>query len=188
MVGKVNLDFQVVSSGDPKVLIVIDTSTWSGIITKPAIIEIVTPVSKVPVVHYFNKNEVNVYTSANLLTGCSDIDKLIDLPDGIYQITLKGSPDTYNICRNILRTEKTTLELDKLYIDLDLLCKYRDDQIYNTLTDIDLLLRATQAHVRYDNLEQAHKLLMEAQRGIESLRGCNGCGKPQRRPHIRRRP
>jgi hypothetical protein len=39
---------------------------------------------------------------------------MLDLPDGIYDVTIKGSPDTFQKNRQYLRTTKTQLELDKL--------------------------------------------------------------------------
>ena len=37
----INLDFQVLSTGDPKILAIVDTSVWGFIEDKPAIIEII---------------------------------------------------------------------------------------------------------------------------------------------------
>ena len=40
---KINLDFQVLSAGDPKILVVMDTSVWGFIEDKPAVIDILLP-------------------------------------------------------------------------------------------------------------------------------------------------
>ncbi|MCA9749284.1 MAG: hypothetical protein KC414_09265 [Romboutsia sp.] len=173
----INIDFQVLSTKDPRVLTIFDYSTWVHIIDKPSIVEITLPGESTPIVHYFNKKEVNAYYSTNLNINCPNCgeDELLDLPDGIYEITVKGSPDKFYKTRKYLRTDLTQLDLDKMYINLNLLCEDKDEDLANKLTDIDLLLRAAESNVRYDNICKAQELLFKAQELIEKAKGCSGC-------------
>lgn len=177
----INVDFQILDTKDPKVLPLADISTWSIIAEKPAVVEIILPGEEEPVKHYLNKNQINIYNSFFLGLACpsecvdDEDEELTDLPDGVYEITVKGSPDTYFKTRKYLRTNLTQLDLDKLYLGLNLLCENENLDLLKTLTHIDLMLKAAHAHVRYDSICQAQELLFKAQDLIEKAKGCNGC-------------
>jgi len=177
LIDKIELDFQVLDTKDPRFLSVADFSYWGQIQNKVSIIEIILPGEKFPITHYFNKKEINIFNSVNLNLNCIDCNdgELTDLPDGVYDITIKGSPDKFFKHRKYLRTEKTQLELDKIYINLNLLCKSKDDSVLKTLSDIELLLRAAESNVRYDNICTAQDLLFKAQELIEKTKGCKSC-------------
>ena len=66
---KINIDFQIYDSQDPKVFIVLDTSEWAHIERKPSIIEIILPGESKPVTHYYTKNAVNILNPVNLNLG-----------------------------------------------------------------------------------------------------------------------
>lgn len=175
---KINIDFQVLDTHDPRVLSIADYSEWAQISEKPAIVEIILPGTEEPVVHYFDKQKINIFNSNTLQTGCKGDClgvELVDLPDGIYEITVKGSPDTFNKTRKYLRTELTRLDLDAIYLNLNLLCKNKDRDLMNTLIDIDLLLRSAESNVRYDNICSAQELLFKAQELIKEAKNCSGC-------------
>ncbi len=70
-----------------------DTSIWSFIENKPAIIEIIPPGVVDPIVYNVAKNKTNIFNTSNL--GMSNIGVLNDLPDGVYKVTIKGSPDSF---------------------------------------------------------------------------------------------
>lgn len=174
---KINIDFQVIPTRDPKILSIADYSFWEYIEEKPSIIEIILPGESIPITHYFNKREINIFHSINLNLNCNPDceNEYLDLPDGIYEVTVKGSPDKYNKTRKYLRTELTQLDLDMMYINLNLLCENKDKDVINKLTDIDLLLRAAESNVRYDNTKKAQELLFKAQELIEKTKNCSGC-------------
>ena len=180
MVKNINIDFQIYDSADPKVFIVIDTSEWAHIERKPAIIEVILPGYSKPVTQYLTQNAVNIFNSSTLGTYCSDCnaEDFIDLPDGIYDVTIKGSPDKFQKNRKYLRTTKTQLDLDKLYIQLSLECFNDDADIkskVDKLNEIQLLLKAAEANVRYDNTCTAQDLFIKAQKLISKQQGCNNC-------------
>lgn len=172
---KINIDFQVLNTNDPTLLSIADYSVWGQLLNKPSIIEVLLPGESIPRIEYFNQGQVNVFTSINLglncINDCGEVDR-INLPDGIYTITLKGSPDTFNMTRKYLRTEIIQLELDKLYINLNLLCERKDEGKINKLTDIDLLLKAAASNVRHDNICEAQELFLKAQELIDKTKNC----------------
>lgn len=173
---KINVDFQVYDSGDPKVFIVIDTSEWAHIENKPTIIEIISPGFDKPVVNYFDQMKVNVFNSHNLGLRCFDCQggENADLPDGIYDITLKGSPETFNKNRKYLRTTSIQLELDELLLDLTSDCgDIKDSNLFKKYQEIQMLLRASEANIRHNNICVAQNLLLKAQELIRDSK----CGK-----------
>ncbi|MDR1019024.1 MAG: hypothetical protein LBM02_10040 [Lachnospiraceae bacterium] len=183
IVHPINIDFQIYDSHDPKVFIVLDTSVWGHISKKNAIIEITLPGEKKCVTHYFNKTAVNVFNAKNLYLQCQDCGdcdecNMLDLPDGIYNITIKGSPDSFNKTRKYLRTTKAQLELDKKYIKLGISDFDNDKDIkkqIDELNRIQLLLKSAEANVRYDNTEKASELLSKVQKYLEKNGKCKNC-------------
>jgi len=173
---RINVDFQYYDSGDPKTLILLDTSEWAHIKDKPTIIEITTPGFDKPVVNYFEQGMINVFNSNILELSCGGCDKeLIDLPDGIYEVTLKGSPETFKKTRYILRTTKTQLDLDKLFLNLSDTCSGGlDKSKFSSLQEIQMLLKSAEANTRYENICTAQSLLLNAQRKIKE-QNCNKC-------------
>ena len=173
-IGKINVDFQVLETKDPKIFSIADTSNWGSITTKKSIIEITLPAEVNKVVHYFNKQSINIFNSGNLNLNCPTGDchevDLVDLPDGIYTITVKGSPDSFQQTRTYLRTTLTQLELDKLFIN-----NMENDSLLEKITNIDLLLNAAEANVRLNNISKAQELLFLVHELIKESKNCIGC-------------
>lgn len=161
----INIDFSVYDNHDPRTLSILDYSTWGIIEEKPAIIEIVPAGFSKPIVYYFQKGKNNIFNTYNLHLqsisecGLSDLD---ELPDGIYIITVKGSPDKYYRKKYHLRTTKFKLELDKAYINLNLTCDTVDSKKEKELVKIELFLKAAEANLRASNVETAQELFLKA--------------------------
>lgn len=173
----INVDFVVVPSGDPKYILVVDTSEWAHIINKTSIIEITMPGKKTYATQYFDKGKVNIFNSQNLGYTCSDSkSNLIDLPDGIYKITVKGSPDSFNRTRYYLRTELTELELGKLFINNGLKYSEIDKEFFEELYfGAELNLKAAKIFVAEGDIQRANYHLNEAQTIIEKYKDCKDC-------------
>ena len=91
---KPNINFTVIEGYNPKFLSINDVSYWGILEDKPAIIEIYKPQKEEPIIHVLEKNTVMNFNSSNLFINCGDCDELVDLPDGLYKIIIKGSPDS----------------------------------------------------------------------------------------------
>src|SRR5699024_11186167 len=91
-IGKIELNFQVVDTGSPRMLVVDDFSKWRVIKDMPSFIEITLPGSRKPITLPFEKYARNGFNSLSLGITCNvDCeDNLTDLPDGIYELCLKG--------------------------------------------------------------------------------------------------
>ena len=70
------------------------------------------------------------------------------------------------------------MDLDNLYIQLSLECFNDDSDIKSKiekLNEIQLLLKAAEANVRYDNSCTAQDLLFKAQKLISKHKKCSNC-------------
>lgn len=173
LLDKINLDFHVISTGDPKILVVLDTSVWGAIESKPSIIEITVPGSEEVRIYNYVKNKSNVFNSSNLLI--SPVGQYNDLDDGIYRITVKGSPDTNCKHRDFLKTDKARLELANIYIALGFDNTKEVTEEKKTLQDIDLLIRASEALVTKGKLKRGLSLYKMAVQKINDYNRCENC-------------
>lgn len=176
--GVINVDFQVMPTQDPKYIVVVDTSNWEHIEHKPSIIEILLPGEQKPIVHYFDKGKVNVFNSYNLFLNCDSCYKgseLAELPDGIYHITVKGSPETFNKTRQFLKDDKTRLELDRYLSSVSLKCEDFNKESIERIEKINLFLQGAEANTRLGQYCEAQELLFKAQKMMEKLKKCRLC-------------
>jgi len=150
----IRLSFQVLETRDPKVLQVLDESEWGLLEDRKAIIEITTPGMSDPVTLFLGKNQVNTFTSLTLGLNCFNYDdcnvKYLDLPDGIYDIKIIGSPSTYNFSRKYLKTDLIRRRLDRLWIKTDILCEDKDKDLINKIQEMETLMVVAEANVRLD--------------------------------------
>lgn len=176
---QINIDFQILTNYNPKYLVVVDTSEWEFIKLEPAIIEITPPGFSDAVTHYFDKQKVNVFNSVNLGLNCTNCGTkehdLKDLPDGVYQITVKGSPDTFQSTRHFLKTDNIRLQLDKAFMKFNLSCNEFDNIFLSSLQKIDFFLNAAEANARLGNHCEAQELMFKAEKDINKLKNCKSC-------------
>lgn len=177
IVKNIDIKFQVLNNNDTKNLVVFDLSDWGVIVEKPSIIEIIVPGFSEPVVHYYGKNVQNYFNSDSLGLTCNDCgnDEEVDIPDGVYEITVKGSPDRFFHHLSYLKTDTTRFELDGIFMKLNF-CKNEVDQdILKRIQKIDLYIKAAEANVRYGNICEGQELLFKAQDDIKRLVSCKNC-------------
>ena len=172
----IHIDFQIYDSNDPKQIIVLDTSIWSYIEDKPAIMEIITPGNDSPVTLYHSKNAVIKLDSYNLGLNCQNCgDETADLPDGVYEITIKGSPDKFNKTRYYLKTTTTLSKLDdiilKEYQSCNSCAEERDSK---ALRYVDLISIA-EAFIRKGYKCEAQDILFKIQDFVNKYNNCRKC-------------
>lgn len=167
---KINLDFQVFATGDPNLLIIVDTSVWGIIEDKPAIIEVTTPGTNKTYVADFEKGQVNVFNSSNLLI--SPIGVYNPLSDGLYRITLKGSPDSNCKHRDYLKTDNARLSLADMYIALGLENDPETVKLKEKLLDIKLLIEGAEACILKGKNQKG---LIRLKRAIDDLKEFENC-------------
>lgn len=175
---KIHIDFQIYDSNDPKQIIILDTSIWSHIESKNAIIEVITPGNDKPVVEYYTKNGVTIFNSSNLGLNCYNCDdNLNDLPDGVYEITVKGSPDKFNKTRYYLKTTLLQNKLDEILIKEYSNCKNcseNSDDISRVLRYKDLISVA-EAFIRKGYKCESQDIIFKIQKYTEKFNNCKTC-------------
>lgn len=169
----INLDFHVISTGDPKVLVIMDTSVWGAIEDKPAILEITIPGSISVKTFNYLKGKIDVFNSSNLLI--TPVGEYKDLVDGIYQISLKGSPDTNCVHRDYLKTDKAKLEMYKIYSSLGIDNNKEAIRKKKIIQNIDMLIRAAEGLVSRGELKKGMMFFKEAIKRINDYNECQNC-------------
>lgn len=173
------IDFQVYDSNDPKKIIVLDTSIWSFIESKRAVIEVKIPGSSKYVRYDYTKNGVTILNSINLGLNCVDCGKinLYDLPDGIYEITVKGSPASFNKTRYYLKTTILQNKLDQILIEKYSGCEScaeQSDDISKVLRYKNLI-QVAEAFVRQGYICEAQDLIFKIQDYVKKFKTCRKC-------------
>ena len=178
---KINIDFQCITSNDPKILMIADFSEWSHIENQPAVISIKMPGSSESIQYNFVKNNINGFNSNTLgITcdvGCNDPD-YIDLPDGIYEICLEASPNTFNKFRYYLKLDATKLELAKQFVKLGFKYSKLDEKLVQTrqyLEDIDFYLTLATSSTLLEEIPEASSYFHEAIKMLEKYKECKNC-------------
>lgn len=169
---KIKLDFQVIDTGNPEVLAIMDTSVWGAIEDKVAAIEIVIPGSKVSKRYSFIKNKINIFNTSNLQLTSAGVYK--NLPDGIYKVDLIGA---HGNCqhRDFLKTDKARLEMSDLYIDLKFEKSKESTSAKTKIYDVDLLIRSAKALTSIGRLKEAMSHFKEAVKRIKEYKECKTC-------------
>lgn len=173
---KINIKFDILNNNNPKNIVVFDTSEWAHIENKPSIIEITLPGNSDFVTHYFTKHGINYFNSENLGLHCNGCEsEELELPDGVYTITVKGSPDNFQSTLNYLKTDRARFKLDSLFLKINFCNKDVDSDLVKQIHKIDLYIKSAEAHTRYGNICDAQELFFKAQQDIEKLQNCKNC-------------
>lgn len=171
----IEIDFLVMSDYDPKLIIVGDISKWQHAETLPATICIVPPGSKKAINNTFVKHKLNVFTSENLGLNCPDGQKKADLLDGVYTITLKSGYEGIEKTRYLLKTDRFTMELDKVYVKTGLEFDKNDTNFREDLLNIEFLVRTAEAWCRIGDHAKASRDFAEAQKLLIKYTDCPNC-------------
>ena len=178
IIGKINVDFQVINSYDPKVLIVADSSTWLSADNLPSYISITPPGSTQAITHIFQKHRMNIFNSVNLgltcLTECGE-QNYVDLNDGIWTINLKSSFEGIEKTRYYLKADRIILKLDKIYIKSGLEYDKNNRQLREDLEDIEFLIRTSEAFCRNGDFFKASRDFSEAEQLLKKYQDCVDC-------------
>ena len=173
----INLDFEVVGTNNPKVLRVLDESEWGILANRPAVIEIQGPEMGEAVSYYLSKNQTNIFTSVTLGYNCGDgAYKYENLPDGVYKITIKGSPSDYQFTRHYLKTDILRLNIDKVWARVGILCDHVDEDLMEKIKKVEYIVAVAEANMRLGNIEEAGELIDKANKALYTINNCRDCG------------
>lgn len=177
-IGKIKIDFSVFHDFDSKYLIIGDSSKWRSAENKAATIEIIPPGSVNAIVETFQKYKVNVFNSTNLGLNCVDScgeQEELDLPDGIWKITVKSAYTDIEKIRYYLKTDVTRATLDEVYIKNGLEYDMHDKNFRQDLSDIEFLLSTAAAFARKGNFVKADRDFREAHNILNKYVECKNC-------------
>lgn len=175
---KIHIDFQVYDSNDPKQIIILDTSIWSHIEDKPAVIEIITPGNVKPVGYTYLKNGVTILNSINLGLNCQDCgEEFIDLPDGVYEITVKGSPDKFNKKRYYLKTTTIQSKIDDVLLQTYSNCNNCEENNTNIekILRYQNLIKIAEAFLRKGYSCESQDIIFKIQDFLKKFNKCRRC-------------
>lgn len=166
---RINIAFDVFSSGDPKTLKVGDYSDWLTIKNDPSVIKITVPGAQSPVTYSFVKGAINSFNSTSLYMACSECDEA-DLSDGIYFLRVEGAGGHFAE-KYYLKTDVLQLEIDKKIINLGF--SYTDEvkSKWEQIEKILFYLESAKARTKEGDIREAHRFFSEAQ----TLTNCKNC-------------
>ena len=99
------------------------------------------------------------------------------LPDGVYKIVLKGSPDNFYKERNYLRTTELKSQIDELLIDSYTDCENCEKsniQIERLIRYKNLIVVA-EAFIRNNQPREAHRIVQNLRDKLSKLKRCPEC-------------
>lgn len=172
----VDLGFHVYSDGDPMKLIVVDESSWGALRDHPAMVHIKMPGFKDTLNYYLSRNQVNIFNSVTLGLNCVKKGEplcFMDLPDGIYDITIDCGEFYCN--KKYLKTDKVQLDIDKLYSRACLDCNAMGEDFLRYIEEAEILMRGSEANTRLGNFESAHMLIDRVIKLVDRASKCKLC-------------
>lgn len=175
-VGEIDINFRTFSDS-PQHLNIADFSNWVYAEDKPAFIEITIPGSSKPITFSFVKRQINVFNSNNLglscLTANCKEERYIDLPDGIYTISLLSSYEDLSKTKFYLKTDRYELEYSKVMIKYGLENTSPDFLTY--MVETEGILGVAKSHAMLGDFIKAQKFLEEAKNRLNKYNECQNC-------------
>lgn len=151
--------FQVLKSSDCRVLMIADQSVYAHLEGGPVYLDILLPGYTTSVEVEFLPHQLNIINANNLgLSDANSSDDLPNLPDGIYSITVRMCPfESFTITKTHLQNCQQLCDFKNRLISLDLLacCSDKNDRTRGILSDISLLIEASEAHAARCNIKGA---------------------------------
>lgn len=177
-IGKININFSVIPTGEPTHIWVGDNSDWRGAENLPAVIEITPPGASTPISHTFQKYKLNIFQSVNLSMSCLSVcgeQTYTKIPDGIWKFTVKSGYEDIEKTRYYLKTDNMRIELDKIYIKVGLEYSKDDKQFRRDMSDIEFLLRTAESHTRLGDFYKGHRDFEGANSILDKYIECKNC-------------
>lgn len=175
-VGKININFDVFSNS-PQHISVMDLSDWIYAEEKPSYIEIIVPGSSKPKTYSFKKFKINSFNSHNLGLSCLSAncqeEHFVDLPDGIYTITVKSGFENIDCKKYYLKTDRFELEYNKVLVKEGRTDS--DDIFIKAMIKIRFLLDVAKSHASSGNFVESNRYLQEAKKILKKYVECKDC-------------
>jgi len=169
---KINLDFYILETGSPRIISIYDNSDWEYAEDLPSYLVIKIPGSKKDKTFSYKKGAINTLNSHNLglscLKGNCTEEEYVDLPDGIYTITVKSGFEDIESTKFYLKTDRFNIEFAKVLIKYGF--EYNKDEIFiNYMTKIRLLVNdIAKAHAITGDFVKAQRYFEEAKQLLKN--------------------
>jgi hypothetical protein len=176
-VGQIHIDFYVLETGSPMTISIYDNSDWIYAENLPSYLVIKVPGSKKDKNFTFKKNAINTLNSHNLGLSCLKGDcteeEYVELPDGIYTITLKSGYEGIEETKYYLKTDKFELDFAKKIKEKGL--EYNDKLFIDEMLKMQWLVTVAKNYTKLGDWQSADKFFTEAQNKLNKK--CNGTDK-----------
>lgn len=155
---KINIDFEVFNTNNPKTILIGDTSTWLYAEEKPSMIYITLPGFTKPKPFSFKKKGLQVFNSNNL--GLTELNlnseqEYIDLPDGVYTVKLESGFEGIEKQRYYLKTDIIDIEMSKYVINNVLEYSRSQQKVIDSITNIRWNLYLAKSFTQNSDISKA---------------------------------
>jgi hypothetical protein len=152
------IDFVVLDTNDPKKIILLDQSKYLDTPEKPKLF--ITPpgfTGHLEVQYKPNSIIILDSDSIKLTESCDYNDKLVNLTDGVYQITMAICPYSELFSKKcILKTTQLEASYRELLLSLDVSSPcITDAKLKEQIIDLDILIQSAKAEITICNIEKA---------------------------------
>lgn len=165
------INFYIIESNDPKTIVILDQSNYLDQPEQPTL-DVIIPGFTGSVSKEYIPNGINVLNSDSLdLTEQCEYDTTADLPDGVYQITMKVCPfdQLYNK-KCYLKTTKFYEAYQNLLLNFDITNNtYNQDELKRNIIDLDILIQSAKAEVSQCNVDKGVQKYQAALRKLLSI-------------------
>ncbi len=168
---KINLDFHILETGSPRIISIYDNSDWEYAEDLPSYLVIKIPGSKKDKTFSFKKEGINTLNSHNLglscLKGNCQEEEYVDLPDGIYTITVKSGYEGIEATKFYLKTDRFDIEFAKVLIKYGFEYDKNQDFI-NYMTKIKFLVDVAKSHAILGDFVNSQRYFEEAKQLLKN--------------------
>ena len=174
----IKIDFQTLESKNPQFLLIADLSVWEYAESLPANVLITLPGSTIPLIYSWKKNAINSFNSNNFGISCvvsCDEQAYIDVPDGIYTITLKSGYEDVERTRYYLKTDRFENQLSKVIIKNGFEYDPKDRNFRDNIFQIKWMLLTAQSLAHQGDFVSAAHNFEEAKKLLNTYIDCKDC-------------
>jgi hypothetical protein len=178
-VGQIYINFDILSTS-PKNLKIWDESDWLYAKDLPAYFQILTPGASKPINYTLLKNQINSLNSHNLglscFTGNCREEEYVDLPDGIYTITIKSGYQGIEDTKFYLKTDVFELEFAKTVVaNVSLSYDEKNKDLLEKFSFIKGMLDMSKSHTMTGDFTKASRFFEEAKKLLKKHIECRNC-------------
>lgn len=175
---KIKINFQVLESNNPQLLLVADVSKWEYAENLPAYLFITLPGSSNPLQFSWKKESINSFNSHNFglscVTECGE-QEYRDLPDGVYTINLKSGYEGIEATKYYLKTDRFENELSKVIIKNGTEYDPKDKDFRDDIFQIKWILLTAKAKAYQGDFVYAGRYFEEAKKLLKTYVECKDC-------------